>query len=134
MVQDQGEPSEGEEMQDLEGRYVVQAFDEYTWSILDTFTAQAYVLGLTRLDNLIVQISLAEVAVNAESSRFMMYLREILVCNVQVSEMSVAHGLVSYIMVELQQGADIANPIEIAVRLGADLHGQPVEWETERAH
>lgn len=121
-------------MQDLEGRYVIQAFDEYTWSILDTCTAQAYVLGLTRLDNLIVQISLAEVAMNTESSRFMMYLREIMVCNVQVSEMSVAMELVDFIMVELQEGADIANPIEIAVRLGADLHGQSVDWENERAH
>lgn len=121
-------------MQDLEGRYVIQAFDECTWSILDSYTARAYVLGLTRLGNLIVQISLAEVAMNTEDSRFMVFQREILVCNAQVSEISTAHELISYIMVELQEGADIANPIEIAVRLGADLHGQPVEWETERAH
>lgn len=121
-------------MQDLEGRYVIQAFDEYTWSILDSYTAQAYVLGLTRLDNLIVQISLAEVAVNTEDCRYMVYQREIMVCNVQVSGMHIVHELVSFIMVELQEGADIANPVEIAVRLGADLHGQPIEWETERAH
>lgn len=121
-------------MQDLEGRYVIQAFDECTWSVFDTCTSQAYVLGITHLDNLIVQISLAEVAMHAHSSRYMVYQREILVCNVQVSDLSLASELVSYIMVELQEGADIANPIEIASRLGADLHGQPVDWENERAH
>lgn len=121
-------------MQDLEGRYVIQAFDDYTWSLLDPYTSQAYVLGVTCLDNLIVQISLAEVAVNSGNSRFLAYQREILVCNVQVSEMSLAQELVDYIIMELQEGADIANPIEIAIRLGADLHGQPVEWETERVH
>jgi hypothetical protein len=61
-------------------------------------------------------------------------MREILVCNVQVSDISVAKDVVDYIMDELHGGADVANPIEIAVRLGADLHGQHVEWETERAH
>ena len=118
----------------LEGRYVMQPFDAYTWSILDTAAAQVYVLGLTRLGNLIVQISLAEVPMHQQSSRYLMYLREIMVCNVQVSDISVALDVATFVMDELHGCADVANPIEIAVRLGADLHGQHVEWETERAH
>lgn len=118
----------------VEDRYVIQAFDPHTWSILDTSTSQAYMLCLNMLGNLMVQISLAEVSMSQMSGRYVTYLREIMVCNVQVSDVGVAYETMDYIMIELQGGIDVANPVEIAVRLGADLHGQPVEWENERAH
>lgn len=122
------------EREKQEGRYVIQAFDETTWSIVDIQTQQVYALGLTRLGNLMVHVFLAELITNAESLRYLAYAREILGCRVEVSEWNIAQCLLDYILDELQAGDDVANPVDIAIRLGADLHGQRIEWSEQRAH
>lgn len=122
-------------MQESEGgRYVVQSFDEYTWSVYDTSTGRPYVLALNELSNLIVHLSLTEVAMNTESSRYMMYLREILSCHLEVSIMTIASQIAIQVINELQSGGDIDNPIEIAFLLSADLHGQSAVGHNIRAH
>lgn len=116
------------------GRYVVQPFDEYTWSLVDIATGRVYALALCELSNLIVHLSLTEVATNVESPRFMMYLREILSCHLQVSSMAVASEVAGQVIDKLQAGDDIDNPIEIAFLLSADLHGQSAVGHNTRAH
>ena len=117
-----------------ESRYVMQAFDEQTWSILDSETNKVYALALTELANFRVHIALAEVSLNSHTARYMMYLREILGVHLQVSDQNVGRDVLTYVLQELQLGADIANPVEMAIRLSADLHGQPIEWPVSPSH
>lgn len=115
------------------GRYVVHPFDTRTWSIYDVGTGRAYVLALTELSNLIVHLALTEVAQHPASPRYLMYLREILSCQLSVSSMDVARKLALQVIDDLQKG-DIDNPIEVAFLLSADLHGQPAVGHHTRAH
>ena len=117
-----------------EGRYVIQAFDECAWSIIDTTTLQVYALGYTRLSNLIVHVFLVELSTAAKSRRYLSYKREILGCRMEVSHDGVATQVIDFILNELEDGADVDNPIDTAFRLGADLHGQSVGWPEQRAH
>lgn len=107
--------------------YVVQAFDDCTWSIIDPKTQQVYALGLSVLDNLIIHVFLVELITAHASSRYLAFSREILGCRVEVSALDVAHQVTDFILNELQDGEDVANPINIAIRLSADLHGQRLE-------
>lgn len=121
-------------MSEEESRYIVQAFDDCSWSIVDTTTMRVYALGLSQLGNLIVHVFLAELIASTESTRYISYAREILSCHVEVSDLSVGIQLLDFILNELHDGVDVDNPIEPAFRLGADLHGQPVGWPEQRAH
>lgn len=115
------------------GRYVVQSFDAKTWSFYDTWSGRAYVLALTELSNLIVHLSLTEVAQHQNSRRHIMYLREIMSCHLKVSSMSLALKTAQQVVIDLQR-SDIDNPIDIALMLGADLYGQPASGANQRAH
>lgn len=111
-------------------RYVVNEFEDgNTWSILDTETHLVYALMLTRLSNFIFQIDLVELLPHGSSTRYLSYLREIMCARVEMSDPRSAPELVNFILGELEE-ADVANPIDIATQLGADLHGQRVEWPT----
>lgn len=115
------------------GRYLIQPFDTYTWSIIDPESSRVYVLALNELGNLIVHVSLTEVAANTPSARYLMYLREVLSSRIEVSGLNAARDLFAYTLNRLQD-VDIDNPIEVAVLLGADLHGQYAEGHNQRAH
>jgi hypothetical protein len=115
------------------GRYVIQAFDAFTWSIIDTYFGRVYVLALNELSNLIVHLSLTEVATNTESSKYLMYLREIMSCSLGVSSVDVAKQLAQQVLDKLLD-CDIDNPVELAFLLSADLHGQSAVGHNERAH
>lgn len=121
-------------MSSHESRYVIQAFDERMWSIIDIQTTCVYALGLHELNNLMIYISLVEVSAQSNSSSYLMYLREILCSKIQVSALNVALEVIQTIINSLHAGADIDNPIDLAFLLAADLHGQPVEGSLYRAH
>jgi hypothetical protein len=82
---------------------------------------------------LIVHLSLTEVATNTESSKYLMYLREIMSCSLTVSSRDVAKQLAQQVLARLPD-CDIDNPIELAFLLSADLHGQLAIGHNERAH
>lgn len=118
-----------EDLRKTGGRYVVNDFGNgVTWSILDTETHLVYALMLTKLSNFIFQVDLVELLTSACSPAYLSYLKEIMSCRVEVSEPSAANALITWVLDELDSGTDVANPIEIATRLGADLHGQRVAW------
>jgi hypothetical protein len=123
-MQDQ---SEGE-------RYVVQSFDAHMWSIADTATMQVYVLMLVPFGNFTVQLSLVELVVNSENPSYLVFLSEIMSGTFGVSNPQAGTELAHYVLRELNKGHDVANPVNIAARLGADLHGQRVEWPPLRAN
>jgi hypothetical protein len=106
--------------------YVVHAFDDCTWSIIDPKTQQVYALGLSVLDNLIIHVFLVELITANLSSRYLAYSREILGCRVEASSLEVARQVTDFILNELHDGENVDNPINIAIRLSADLHGQRV--------
>jgi len=116
------------------GRYVIQSFDDRTWSIMDPSADRVYALVLNELGNLIVHLSLTEIATNVDSAKYLMYIREVLSCHLSVSEMGVATQLAHQVLAELNNGVDIDNPIEVAFLLSADLHGQSAVGHNERAH
>ncbi len=114
-------------------RYIIQAFDACTWSIIDQQTQEVYALSLTLTDSLSESmmnftISLSRLVVNDWSKRYLMFDREILSAPVEVSEPSIAYDLIQSIINHLLEGEDIANPVNLAILLGADLHGQPLDW------
>lgn len=115
------------------GRYLVQSFDARTWSIIDPVTSRVYALALNELGNLIVHLSLTEVATNTPSPRYIVYAREVMSCHLQVSDMRVCLELAQQVLSDLQH-TDIDNPIEVAFLLSADLHGQSAVGHNERAH
>jgi hypothetical protein len=113
-------------MQEGEGRYVMQSFDELTTTIYDTLTGGVYALMLTPLDNLIVCVSLVHLVVSAEATSYFMFSQEVLNARLEVSGLDVGHQALRFIINELNNGMDIANPVLAAARFGADLYGQPV--------
>ncbi len=121
-------------MQEGEGRYVMQALDPTTTTIYDTLSRRVYALMLNPLDNLIVCISLAELVVSSEATSYFMISQEILSVRLEVSEGYIAVRAAERLIEELNAGMDIANPIEAAARLGADLYGQPVETHAYVSH
>lgn len=106
-----------------------------TWTIADTHTSLAYVLALTKLGNFRVHITLTSLSKEPRSAQYLSYLNEVMSCHIEVTDYKMAMPLARWIMQELEtSNIDVANPIELAIRLGADLHGQPVEWPNPRAH
>jgi hypothetical protein len=101
---------------------------------MDPAAGRVYALALNELGNLIVHLSLTEIATNFDSPHYLMYLREIMSCHLSVSDMGVALKLAQQVLTELNEGADIDNPIEVAFLLSADLHGQSAVGHNERAH
>jgi|SRR6478609_1104874 len=118
------------EDEEIEGdRYVINEFEDgTTWSILDTQTHNVYALLLSRLSNFIFHIDLVELFTHMESKRYLSYAQEIMSTRIEASDPRIAPQLIQSILNALEQGEDIANPIDIAMRCGASLHGEPVAW------
>jgi hypothetical protein len=121
-------------MQDQEGgRYVVTEADDTMWWIVDMQTMKAYVLQVHEWNNFTVHLSLAEVMMTSEYSSHMQYLREIMAGTYGAYGTGTAQRLANFVLDELEDH-DVANPINLASQIGADLHGQRVEWPTARTH
>lgn len=116
-------------MQDQEegGRYLVQELDGSTWSILDLWTRRGYALLLTRVGNFTVQLVLTEVMASG-SPRYMHFLAEIMSASIEVYDEDTVPRVARFILDELVDDLELANPVTIARQLGADLHGQRVDW------
>lgn len=113
--------------EEKEGRYVVQEFDAQTWSIIDTVTAQVYVLMVAPLGNFTVQLAIIEVLAISGNPRFLHFLSEVMSAQLTVYDDETGTRMARFVLSELES-QDIANPINLARQLGADLHGQRVDW------
>lgn len=114
-------------------RYVINEFvDGTAWSILDTETHLVYALMMTRLSNFIFQFDLVELFPRLGSPEYLAFAQSILSARIEFSEPRVAIQMAIYVLNALRDGTDIANPVDIAIRMGADLYGQPAGWLNTR--